>query len=63
MRNLLKLTDLQPGEVYEIFRIADEVIAGKYKGFLKGTSAVLFFPGSSIRTRVTFEKGIYQSSL
>lgn len=29
MRNLLKLTDLQPGEVYEIFRIADEVIAGK----------------------------------
>lgn len=59
MRNLMKLTDLQPGEVYEIFHIADEITAGKYKDFLKGKSAIVFFPASSIRTRVTFEKGIY----
>lgn len=59
MRNLMKLTDLQPGEVYEIFHIADEIIDGKYKDFLRGKSAIVFFPASSIRTRVTFEKGIY----
>lgn len=59
MRNLIKLTDLQPGEVYEIFHIADEITVGKYKDFLKGKSAIVFFPASSIRTRVTFEKGIY----
>lgn len=59
MKNLLRLTDLQASEVYEIFHIADEINAGKYNGFLSGKSAVLFFPTSSIRTRVTFEKGIY----
>ncbi|MDE6567972.1 MAG: peptide transporter [Lachnospiraceae bacterium] len=59
MKNLIHLTDLQAGEVYEIFNIADEISAGKYHGFLNGKSAILFFPSSSIRTRVTFEKGIY----
>lgn len=59
MKNLLRLTDLLAREVYEIFHIADEIKAGKYNGFLRGKSAVLFFPTSSIRTRVTFEKGIY----
>lgn len=59
MKNLLRLTDLLPSEVYEIFHIADEISTGKYNGFLNGKSAVLFFPASSIRTRVTFEKGIY----
>lgn len=32
---------------------------GKYHDVLKGKSVVLFFPSSSIRTRVTFEKGIH----
>lgn len=59
MKHLIRLTDLQPDEVYEIFNIADEISAGKYNGFLNGKSAILFFPASSIRTRVTFEKGIY----
>lgn len=58
MKNFLRLTDLQVGEIYEIFHIADEINAGKHQDFLKGKSAVLFFPYSSIRTRVTFEKGI-----
>ncbi len=34
-------------------------IGGKYKDFLKGKTVVLFFPNGSIRTRVSFEKGIY----
>ncbi|MCH5258054.1 MAG: peptide transporter [Lachnospiraceae bacterium] len=59
MRTLLRLTDLQPSDIYEIFHIADEIKMGKYTDFLNGKSAVLFFPYSSIRTRVTFEKGIY----
>ncbi len=59
MKNLLRLTDLQSSEIYEIFSIADEINEDGYKDFLKGKSAVLFFPYSSIRTRVTFEKGIY----
>lgn len=59
MRNLISLTDLQASDIYEIFHIADEISAGKYDGFLRGKSAVLFFPAASIRTRVTFEKGIW----
>lgn len=59
MKNLIRLADLQLGEVYEIFNIADEISSGKYDGFLNGKSAILFFPTSSIRTRITFEKGIY----
>lgn len=58
MKNFVRLTDLQPEDVYEIFRIADEINFGKYKWFLSGKSVILFFPATSIRTRVTFEKGI-----
>ena len=59
MKNLTRLTDLQSSEIYEIFNIADEISTGKYNGFLNEKSVILFFPASSIRTRVTFEKGIY----
>lgn len=59
MRNLVKLTDLTSEEIFDIFRLADEVATGKYQDILKGKSVVLFFPNTSIRTRVTFEKGIY----
>lgn len=59
MKDLIRLTDLGPDDIYEIFQIADEISAGKYNGFLNGKSVVLFFPTSSVRTRVTFEKGIY----
>ncbi len=53
------MTDYKASDIYEIFNIADEIRQGKYKDVLKGKSVVLFFPNSSIRTRVTFEKGIY----
>ena len=45
--------------MYDIFKLADEVKQGKYTDSLRGKSVVLFFPNSSIRTRVTFEKGIH----
>ena len=34
MKNLLRLTDLKPGEIYEIFALADELGAGAYRDFL-----------------------------
>lgn len=59
MKNLIRLTDYSIDEVNEIFGIADEISKGKYENLLKGKTVVMFFPNTSIRTRVTFEKGIY----
>lgn len=59
MRNLIDLISIKKEDIFEIFHIADEIQEGKFKGFLNGKSIVLFFPNTSIRTRVTFEKGIY----
>lgn len=59
MKNLIRLTDFTLEEIYEIFHIVDELQQGLHKDNLKGKTVVLFFPNSSIRTRVTFEKGIY----
>ncbi len=58
MRDLIRLTDIQSSGVYEIFKIADEICMGKYKKFLAEKSVISFFPASSIRTRITFEKGV-----
>lgn len=58
-RNLIKLKDLTIDDVWSIFKIADEIQEGKYKEALKGKTVIMFFPASSIRTRVTFEKCIY----
>ena len=57
--NLIKLTNCKKEDIYNIFSIADELMNGKYTDILKGKSVVMFFSNSSIRTRVTFEKGIY----
>lgn len=59
MKNLTRLIDLQSHDVYDIFNIADKLNIGKYRNFLNEKTAVLFFPPSSISTRITFEKGIY----
>ncbi|MBR1641555.1 MAG: peptide transporter [Butyrivibrio sp.] len=57
MRSFLRLTDYTKEELIKIFEIADSI--EQYKGFLAGKTIVMFFPASSIRTRVSFEKGIY----
>lgn len=59
MKHLIRLTDLNVDTVYKIFEIADELAQGKYKDALKEKTVVMFFPNTSIRTRVTFEKEIY----
>ena len=59
MRNIIRLTDYSADELNTIFKIADELEQGKYSKYLLGKTIVMFFPNNSIRTRVTFEKGIY----
>lgn len=59
MRNLIDLLCFTKENFFEIFHIADKIQKGEFKNFLNGKSVVLFFPSSSLRTRVTFEKGIY----
>jgi len=59
MKNLIKLNDYSVQDLNNVFMLADEIKSDKYKNDLAGKSIVLFFPNSSIRTRVTFEKGVY----
>lgn len=58
-KSLLRFTNLKIDDIYQIFYIADEINTGKQNNFLKQKSVILFFPDTSLRTRVTFEKGIY----
>lgn len=57
MTSFIRLTDFTKNELLEIFKIADNI--KDYDGFLKGKTVVMFFPANSIRTRVSFEKGIF----
>ncbi len=59
MKSLIRLTDYSKLDIQNIFEIADDLQKGNYSDFLKGKTVVMFFPASSIRTRVTFEKGVY----
>lgn len=59
MKSIIKLTDLNAAEIYDIFHIADGMPKGGHQNLLSAKSIVLFFPNTSIRTRVSFEKGIY----
>ncbi|UJF32966.1 ornithine carbamoyltransferase [Paenibacillus hexagrammi] len=56
--NLLDINELSSDDIYRIFSSADEIKSGMHENFLKGKTFVLFFPESSIRTRITFEIGI-----
>lgn len=58
MKDLIRLNQVTQTDVDNIFEIADNIT--NYQGVLKGKTVILFFPSSSIRTRVTFEKGVHQ---
>lgn len=60
MKHFIRLTDYQKEDILELFHMVDQVQQGMYEQILKGKSVVMFFPETSIRTRVSFEKGIYQ---
>ncbi len=59
MKHFIRLNDLNIQDVQAIFRLADEFRAGKHRGCLQDGTIALFFPESSIRTRITYERGIY----
>lgn len=56
---MIRLTDFSVAEIENIYSLVDEIKIGKYDDLLKGKTVVMFFPSNSIRTRVTFEKGIH----
>ncbi|MEE1027411.1 MAG: peptide transporter, partial [Agathobacter sp.] len=59
MKHFFHLNDFTKKEIGQIFELADKLKADKgVCDWLKGKTIVLFFPESSIRTRVSFEKGI-----
>lgn len=58
MKDLISISDLTVQAIADIFKIADHI--KEHIEPLKGKTIVMFFPESSIRTRVTFEKGIHQ---
>ena len=59
MRHLTDLGGLTRGDIADIFRLADELAEGGHGGALSGKTAVMFFSSSSLRTRVSFERGVY----
>lgn len=59
MKHFIHLNDFSKQEILHIFELADEIkVNNGNSNPLKGKTIVLFFPESSIRTRVSFEKGI-----
>lgn len=60
-KNLVSINDFSKDEIYEIFNLADKLTENEgTEKLLEEKTIVLFFPESSIRTRVTFEKGIQE---
>ena len=59
MKHFLHLNDFSKQEIIQFFELADKLKADNEEcDWLKGKTIVLFFPESSIRTRVSFEKEI-----
>ncbi|MCX7765396.1 MAG: ornithine carbamoyltransferase [Candidatus Sumerlaeia bacterium] len=63
-RNLVSIADLSATEVWEIFHLAKEIKNKLRQGietpFLKGKTMALLFEKPSLRTRCTFEVGMFQ---
>ena len=56
--NFTRVNDLSVEQVLYIFKLADILRNTCSMNPLKGKTFILFFPESSIRTRISFEKGI-----
>ena len=59
MKHFIHLSDFSKHQISHIFELADKIKEDEeMTRLLSGKTIVLFFPESSIRTRVSFEKGI-----
>jgi ornithine carbamoyltransferase len=56
--HLLDIYDLRADQIIDIFEIADRLKDTRTINILADKTFILFFPESSLRTRITFEKGI-----
>lgn len=56
--HLLKLDSLTESQILEIFTLTTDLKENKKSNRMDGKTFALFFPESSLRTRITFEKGI-----
>lgn len=59
MKNLISLNDLTMDELYEIFEKADFYKERPFERTMNNKCIVMFFPETSIRSRITFEQAIY----
>ncbi|MBD3169612.1 MAG: ornithine carbamoyltransferase [candidate division Zixibacteria bacterium] len=61
-KDFLQITDFTTEEIYETFDIAGELKVGEsiYEGILKGKTVACIFTKPSLRTRISFETGIYE---
>ena len=64
MKHLVKLADLDKGDILDILNLADQLKYENQHGIehhhLKGKTLGMIFQKSSTRTRVSFETGMYQ---
>jgi ornithine carbamoyltransferase len=56
--HLIEINSLTESQIFDIYNLANELKENKTEKRLDGKTFALFFPESSLRTRITFEKGI-----
>ena len=56
--HLLDISQLSSFQIHEIFDLTEKLTLKQEGNILDGKTFILFFPESSLRTRITFEKGI-----
>lgn len=56
--NLLSITGLNRNQLESIFNLADEIYMNEATDLLKGKLVVLIFPNSSVRTIISFKRGV-----
>lgn len=59
-KDFLSIFDLSPNELEALFKLADDLKADTSRRPLAGKTAALIFQKPSLRTRVSFEVGLYQ---
>ena len=60
MKHFIHFSDFSKQEILHIFELTDRISSdGEIASPLSGKTIVLFFSESSIRTRLSFEKGIH----
>ncbi|MFD1775061.1 ornithine carbamoyltransferase [Paenibacillus rhizophilus] len=56
--HFLDIEEWKPEQIQDIFGLTDRLCQNREQPLLQGKTFILFFPESSLRTRVSFEKGI-----